>query len=163
MALVALALALLALLWGVAQQRRLRIMAAHYKTLTEGTDGGNLEAVLTGHLENVRSARERSSQALEIARQIERNSTYALQHVALLRYNPFSHTGGDQSFVLALADHHGNGAIINSLHAREGTRIYAKPLASWGSSHALTDEEQEVIHKARTQPVMVSYSSTKGE
>jgi len=163
LALAALGVALLALLWGLAQQRRLQTLTARYQALTEGTDGGNLETVLAGHLENVRAARERANQALEIARHMERNSTYALQHIALLRYNPFSHTGGDQSFVLALADHHGNGAIINSLHAREGTRIYAKPLANWGSSHALTDEEQQVISTARSQPVMVSYSATKGE
>ena len=159
LALAALVLALAALLWGLVQQRRLRSLSAQYHALTDGSDGGNLEAVLTSHLQTVRAAHERSNQALEIARQIERNSTYAVQHVAVVRYNPFSHTGGDQSFVLALADHNGNGALINSLHAREGTRIYAKPLFNWSATHALTEEEQEAINKARSQSFTGSYSA----
>ncbi len=85
--------------------------------------------------------------------QAERQSRSHIQHVGLLRYNPFSHTGGDQSFVLALADHDGNGAIVNSLHAREGTRVYAKPLTGWESVYTLTDDELEAIAKARGRPL----------
>ena len=124
-------------------------MTAQYAALTFDTDGGNLEQVLAGHLDNVRAAREQAAQALETARQAELFCGNHIQHVGLLRYNPFSHTGGDQSFVLALADHHGNGAIVNSLHAREGTRVYAKPLAAWESMYTLTEEELEAIGKAR--------------
>lgn len=149
LALVALAAALAALGWGLYQQRQLRTLTAQYSALTFGTDGGNLEQVLAGHLDNVRAAREQAAQALEIARQAEHFSATHIQHVGLLRYNPFSHTGGDQSFVLALADHDGNGAIVNSLHAREGTRVYAKPLLGWESIYTLTEDELEAIGKAR--------------
>ena len=51
--------------------------------------------------------------------------------------------------MLALADHRGNGAIVNSLHAREGTRVYAKPLENWESIYTLTEDEREAIAKAR--------------
>lgn len=149
LALAALMAALAALGWAWYQQRRLRAVQAHYTALTFGTGGGSLEEVLTGHLENVRAASQQAAQALEVARQVERLSGTHVQHVALVRYNPFSHTGGDQSFVLALADHNGNGAIVNSLHAREGTRVYAKPLTGWDSSYTLTDEERTAIDKAR--------------
>ena len=121
--------------------------------LPDGDSGTAL--VLTGHLDNVRAAREPAAQALEIARQAERLSASHIQHVGLLRYNPFSHTGGDQSFVLALADHDGNGAVVNGLHAREGTRIYAKPLVGWESIYTLTEDEREAIGKARGLPVAV--------
>ena len=84
---------------------------------------------------------------------VERSGRTHIQHVAVVRYNPFNHTGGDQSFVLALADAEGNGAIINSLHARDGTRIYAKPLAAWESSYTLTEEEREAIARARGQHI----------
>lgn len=148
-ALSALAVAVVALTWAIRQQRQLRSLSAQYQALTFDTQGGSLEQVLAGHLDNVRAAREQAAAALEIAHQVERLSASHVQHVGLLRYNPFSHTGGDQSFVLALADHDGNGAIVNSLHAREGTRVYAKPLLAWQSTSTLTEEEQLAIDKAR--------------
>lgn len=149
LALAALTAALVALGWGFRQNRQLRAVQTRYAELTAGTSGGNLEAVLTAHLDNVRSAGESAAQAVEAAREAERQSRSHIQHVGLLRYNPFSHTGGDQSFVLALGDHDGNGALVHSLHAREGTRVYAKPLVGWQSIYTLTDVELEAIAKAR--------------
>lgn len=148
-ALAALALAVVALVWGSVAWRQARTARRRYDLLTMGVDGGNLDAVLHQHLENVRAALERAAQAAETAARVERVSRRHLQHVAVARYNPFSHTGGDQSFILVLADAEGNGAIVNSLHAREGTRIYAKPLAGWTSSYALTEEEEQAIARAR--------------
>ena len=105
-------------------------------------------AVLNEDMANGREALVQAATASETALRVEQLGRSHVQHVAVLRYNPFSNTGGDQSFVLALADHNGDGALINSLHTRDGTRIYAKPLASWGSSHSLTEEE-EALARAR--------------
>ncbi len=163
LALAALAAALLALGWGFRQHRQLRAAQTRYAELTAGTSGGSLEQVLAGHLDNVRMATEKAAQALEIAREAERQSRSHIQHVGLLRYNPFSHTGGDQSFVLAMADHDGNGAIVNSLHAREGTRVYAKPLTGWESIYTLTNDESEAITKARGQAGASVVPSTNGK
>jgi len=69
----------------------------------------------------------------------------------LVRFNPFRDTGGNQSFAWAIVDGYGNGVILASLHSREGTRIYAKPLNRWESPYSLTDEEQEAIARARQQ------------
>jgi hypothetical protein len=161
LALAALMAAVAALVWAIIQRRQLRTLAAHYAALTVDTAGGSLEQVLDGHLDNVQAARAQAAEALAIARQVERFSATHVQHVGLLRYNPFSHTGSDQSFVLAMADHDGNGAVVNSLHAREGTRIYAKPLVSWQSIYPLTDEEQEAIGKARSVPQAVPNGNGK--
>ena len=156
LALAGLAAAVAALAWAIAQRRQLQALAAQYAALTVDTKGGSLEQVLAAHLDNVQAARQQAGEALEVARRVERLSASHVQHVGLLRYNPFSHTGSDQSFVLALADHDGNGAVVNSLHAREGTRIYAKPLVGWQSLYPLTDEEQEAIGRARSLPLAVS-------
>jgi hypothetical protein len=161
LALSGLAIAAAALGWSFYQHRQLRTLTAQYAALTFDTNGGSLEQVLAGHLDNVRAAREQAAQALEIARQAEQFSAAHIQHVGLLRYNPFSHTGGDQSFVLALADHHGNGAVVNSLHAREGTRVYAKPLVGWESVYALTEDELEAIGKARGSLTAVPHRNGK--
>lgn len=149
LALGAAVLALAALVWGALAWRRLQAVEQRYAELTAGTSGGNLEAVLNTHLENVQAALFQASQARQTVQELEKRAKSYVQHVAVIRYNPFDHTGGDQSFVLALADAEGDGVVINSLHARDGTRIYAKPITGWSSLHPLTDEEQAAITMAR--------------
>src|SRR3989344_6056066 len=51
-----------------------------------------------------------------------------IQRVELLRYNPYDDTGGDQSFSVAILDNKGTGFVVTSLHARSGTRVFAKPI-----------------------------------
>lgn len=146
---IALVVAVVALAFALYSWRQMRMLRTQYDGLTTGTDGGSLNAVLNQHMENVRDALAQATAASETAQRVEALGRSHVQHVAVLRYNPFSNTGGDQSFVLALADHNGDGALINSLHTRDGTRIYAKPLAAWGSPHTLTEEEQEALVRAR--------------
>ena len=57
------------------------------------------------------------------------------------------HLGEEQRDLLA--DDHGLGVVISSLHARDMTRVYAKPLVGWESTHSLTDEEKQAIVLAR--------------
>lgn len=71
-----------------------------------------------------------------------------LHKVSVTRFNPFREIGGDQSFCVAFLDDFDNGLVISSLHGREGTRIYAKPLKRGLSSYQLTSEEEEAIAKA---------------
>ena len=149
LALGAAAAALAALIWALLVWRRLQAVEQRYAELTAGTSRGSLEAVLNTHLENVQAALLEASQARQTVQEMEKRGRSHVQHLAVIRYNPFDHTGGDQSFVLALADAQGDGVVINSLHARDGTRIYAKPVTGWRSVHALTDEEQTAITRAK--------------
>jgi len=71
-----------------------------------------------------------------------------------VRFNPFSQTGGNQSFSLALLDGNNNGLVISSLHSREGTRIYAKMVKEGegkgkGKKSSFSNEEKEAILKAK--------------
>ncbi len=129
--------------------RRLRRLEGHYRALTAGTDGGNLEAVLEAHVRDVRAMAAKAQEADALARSLERASRSHLQRVGFLRFNPFRDAGGDQSFTAALADQDGNGLVISSLHSRDVTRVYGKPLAAWESAYPLTDEEQQAILKAK--------------
>ena len=85
---------------------------------------------------------------------LEQAQPHALQWVGSVRFNPFRHTGGAQSFALALADDKGDGFVLSSLHARENTRVYAKPLHEWASEHMLTDEEKQAIERAQRQQAL---------
>ena len=72
----------------------------------------------------------------------------AFQRVGLVRYNPFEDTGGNQSFALAMLDANGDGWILSSLHARTGTRFYAKAVTGGRSELGLSAEEQAAIKQA---------------
>jgi HAMP domain-containing protein len=128
---------------------RLRRLERHYQALTAGTDGGSLEAVLEDHVGQVQQATRRVQELDTLVMRLERNNRTHLQRVGFLRFNPFRDTGGDQSFALALADEGGSGVVISSLHSREVTRVYAKPLVAWQTSYQLTDEEREAIKRAK--------------
>ncbi|MCX7707799.1 MAG: DUF4446 family protein [Anaerolineae bacterium] len=142
MAVVAIGLAL----WLFVRMRRLE---QRYKLLMTGVSGGNLEAILEEHIRRVQEAVARVDELNLLVMRLERNNRSHLQRVGFLRFNPFRDTGGDQSFALALTDEGGNGVVISSLHSREVTRVYAKPLVAWQTSYQLTDEEQQAIARAR--------------
>jgi hypothetical protein len=73
----------------------------------------------------------------------------SIQAIGLVRFQAFMDYGGDQSFALAIADAAGDGVIISSIFARDGTRVYAKPLTGWTSSYSLSFEEEEAINQAQ--------------
>ncbi len=129
---------------------RLRRLEGHYRLLTTGTDGGNLQAVLEDHVGQLQAETAKVQALDEAVRAMEEANCGHIQHLGFLRYNPFRETGGDQSFVLALADGNGDGTVISSLHSRDVTRVYAKPLRAWQSAYPLTEEELQAIAKART-------------
>ncbi len=72
-----------------------------------------------------------------------------IQKVELLRFNPYDDTGGDQSFTACLLDSNGSGIVITSLHARSGTRMFAKGITTGKSGkYRLSKEEEQVLKKA---------------
>ncbi len=80
---------------------------------------------------------------------LEARGRKAFQRIGLVRYNPFEDTGGNQSFALALLDADDDGIVISSLHARGGTRIYAKAVAAGRPEAALSEEETQALALAR--------------
>lgn len=130
---------------------RVRALEARYERLVEGTEGGALEAVLFQHADHARQAIAIARQTEQRVQQLTLEAQTHLQHCGVVRFNTFLNTGGDQSFCLVLADATGRGVILTSLHAREATRIYAKPLVDWRSPYPLTEEEQRAIHQALTR------------
>lgn len=78
----------------------------------------------------------------------KKDSLTNLQNLAVLKYNPYNDTGGDQSFSLALLDGKMDGILITSLHSRSGTRIYLKAIKLGKSELELSKEEVQVLKKA---------------
>lgn len=128
--------------------RRTRQLDARLKGITRGADGRSLEAILDAHLEKVF---EMSRGLTDIAARtaiLEAAQRKSFQRVGLVRYNPFEETGGNQSFALALLDAAGDGWVLSSLHARAGTRVYAKAISSGRSEAGLSAEETAAIAQA---------------
>ena len=147
-----LAIAVVGLLaWVIVIQVRLSRMRQQYARLMSGVKDGNVEYVLEQHMDELRAALQTVSTLEQETRRIDRTLKLAMQRKGLVRYNAFRNTGGDQSFAWALVDGYGNGVVLSSLHARENTRVYAKPLYDWKSSYSLTKEEEQAIAQALEQ------------
>jgi hypothetical protein len=73
----------------------------------------------------------------------------ALRHVAVVRYDAFTDTGGLLSWSLAMLDDSGSGVVLTSIQGRNESRTYAKNVAAWSSEGQLSPEEEDAISRAR--------------
>ena len=113
-----------------------------------GHGGRSLHDLLAGNASAVERASERMSEMEAMQGVIDARTQRSLQHIGMVRFNPFDDTGSDQSFAIALLDDRRDGVVISSLHGRANTRVFAKPVADGGSPHNLSDEEAEAIRIA---------------
>ncbi|MFW6282752.1 MAG: DUF4446 family protein [Minisyncoccales bacterium] len=101
---------------------------------------------LVSKLEKLETKLDKTSEKLE---DLEDYSRCFVNNVGITRYNPFKHSGGNQSFSVAILDSFENGVVITSLYSREGNRVYAKPIKQGDSDFSLSDEERKAIKKAK--------------
>ena len=142
------ALVVLLLIGFLVQSARLGRAVRGYRELVRGSDGGTLHDRLVGSAEQAVRATERMNEMEAMHAVIEQRSKRSLQHIGLVRFNPFEDTGSDQSFAIALLDDQRDGIVISSLHGRANTRLFAKPVSAGGSPHNLSDEESQAIRIA---------------
>jgi hypothetical protein len=134
------------------QTRRVRRLGRRLDGLTRDTKGRSLEAILDAHLDKVYAVAAELDELTARSAMLESSGRRAIQRVGLVRYNPFEETGGNQSFALALTDAAGDGFVVSSLHARSGTRLYAKTVVAGRSDAALSAEEAEALRQALAPP-----------
>ncbi|MEA2653947.1 MAG: hypothetical protein QOI37_1174 [Chloroflexota bacterium] len=128
--------------------RRTRRIDVRLLGLTRGVEGHSLEAVLDAHLDKVFAVASELDELAAKMAVLEGVQRRTFQKVGLVRYNPFDETGGNQSFALALLDAGGNGWVLSSLHARTGTRVYAKAIKAGVADGGLSEEETAAIQRA---------------
>jgi len=132
----------------VVHSARLGRAVRAYRDLVRDGDGGSLHDRLAGSAEQAVRAAERMARIEAMQSLLEARSQRSLQHIGLVRFNPFDDTGSDQSFAIALLDEQRDGVVVSSLHGRANTRVFAKPVAGGGSPHTLSDEESQAIRVA---------------
>lgn len=122
----------------------------HYRRLTKNITKKDLKTVLT----QILSQQELSSKEIALLKksltQVKIDIKSNLQKIGFVRFNPFSQTGGDQSFSLALLDDNNNGLVLSSLHSRDTTRLYTKTIKSGrAEGYDLSKEEIKAIQVAK--------------
>ena len=143
---------LLLLLIVVVQARRQSRLRRRLDGLMRGPEGRSIEAILDAHLDKVLAVARELDELSARSAVLEADSRRAVQRIGLVRFNPFEETGGNQSFALALTDKNGDGFVVSSLHARTGTRLYAKAIVAGRSDSALSAEEAEALRIAPSAP-----------
>lgn len=147
--LIVMAVAILVLLaLVIVQSVRVGRAVDAYRQLVRDGSGGSLQDVLQAHVSRVDEVRGRLGEIDAVQATLEHRTRTSIQHVGLVRFNPFEDTGSDQSFALALLDDERHGVVISSLHGRTNTRLFAKPVEGGASSHTLSDEEAQAIRVA---------------
>lgn len=121
-----------------------------YDKLFKGGDKKDLLQVLNKLAEDFGLQDQQIKDLIKTLEKTNKDSLCHFQKIGLVRFNPFAGTGGDQSFCLALLDGEENGLVISSLHSRDTTRIYAKPVKKGrAAGYELSTEEVQAIKNSK--------------
>lgn len=125
-------------------------MTAHYNRLTMGITSATLKQVLVELIGKYEKTGRDIQSIYKTIDELSKDGKLHLQRLGIVRFNPFSDTGGSQSFTIAILDGKDNGIIMTSLYARTGNRWYIKHIKLGSSEDVeLSKEEQSAIKKAR--------------
>lgn len=140
---------LLLFLINVVSLVKIKRLNARSRVFFEGKDGKNLEEMILKNIQDLKSLDRDIQELYNISNKINALAQRSVHRTGLIRFNPFKDIGGDQSFSLALLDGKNSGVTISSLHTREGTRVYVKPINKGKSEkYTLTEEEKQSIQMA---------------
>jgi len=108
---------------------------------------------LKGVLNKVKGLEEKVEKILEEIEKMKKEQRFSVQKVGIIRFNPFSEVGGDQSFSVALLNEGDDGMVITSLYSRQENRVYGKPIKNSQSEYSLSEEEKQAIEKAKNSKI----------
>ncbi len=136
------------LIWTIILQVQLLNIKKHYSTLLAGVDVPDLQTAWDRHLARIEQLLQATTTISEAQARLANTMKQVVQRVGFLRYNSLGDVGGEQSFVIALLDDTGTGVVIDSIHTRSGTRVYAKQIERGKASLKLSEEEEQTIQSA---------------
>ncbi|ASA24986.1 DUF4446 family protein [Paenibacillus donghaensis] len=129
----------------IMQGAKLRTMRRKYESMMGGNGVEDLEGLLID-LKNQADMLEEEQHKHKAALEATGVRIRSMKsNIALKRYNAFGERGNNLSFSLALVDDDQSGVVITSLHNRENSYIYSKPMDKGESQIPLSPEEKEVI------------------
>jgi uncharacterized protein DUF4446 len=136
------ALVVAAVLW-----RRLARISAAQKVVLASDHRDLLEfaVALQGRIDDLHGVIDEVASGLS---RVDRRVDGAVTNTAVVRYDAYEGTGGQQSASVALLDATRTGAVVTAIQGRDYARIYVKDLDRGRSSVALSPEEQEAVERA---------------
>ena len=141
------AVAVLALAVALAVWRRTSRLAAG-QAVVLGSDSGDLlefAIALQARIDDLHRAVDEVAAGLS---RVDRRVDGSVTNTAVVRYDAYEGTGGQQSASVALLDATRSGAVLTAIQGRDYARIYVKDLDRGRSSVALSPEEQEAVDRA---------------
>ena len=141
------AVAAIALLLALALWIRVsRVRSAQAVLLGSGTgDLLDFAVALQGRIDDLHRMVDEVATGLS---RVDRRVDGALTNTAVVRYDAYEGTGGQQSASVALLDATRTGTVFTAIQGRDYARIYVKDLDRGRSSVALSPEEQEAVDRA---------------
>ncbi len=127
---------------------RLFYLEKKFKKIFGGGDPKTFEALVAEHAGRLDGVEQILSQLGDAHSTLAQDFLGSVQKVSMVRFNPFSDTGSDQSFVIALLDGRNDGVVFSSLYTRGQPLIYAKPIKAGSSSYQLSEEEHDALARA---------------
>ena len=79
---------------------------------------------------------------------VDRRVDSAVTNTAVVRYDAYEGTGGQQSASIALLDQTRSGVVVTAIQGRDYARVYVKELEHGRASLALSPEELEAVERA---------------
>jgi hypothetical protein len=136
------ALVVVVLLW----RRTSRLAATQSVVLGQSTgDLLDFAVSLQGRIDDLHRAVDEVAAGLS---RVDRRVDGALTNTAVVRYDAYEGTGGQQSASVALLDATRTGTVVTAIQGRDYARVYVKDLDRGRSSVALSPEEQEAVDRA---------------
>ena len=128
--------------WALSTEKRLKrfFLGKKAKDLEETI------AILEKNIVELQIAKEKIEADIENSNQKLKKSVRGLE---VIRFNPFPDQGGNQSFAIGMLNEDGDGVVLSSLYSRERMSVFAKPVKNGKSEFELSDEEKEVLQKAK--------------
>lgn len=140
--LAALALLLAGLLW----LRLARLRAAQRALLGgEARDLVDFAVSLQGRIDDLHGVVDEIAAGLS---RVDRRVDGAITNTAVVRYDAYEGTGGQQSASFAFLDATRTGTVVTAIQGRDYARIYVKDLDRGRASVALSPEELEAVERA---------------
>jgi len=140
-----LALALVVFVW----RRVSRIQASQAVVLgSERRDLLDFAVSLQGRIDDLYRAVDEVAAGLS---RVDRRVDGSVTNTAVVRYDAYEGTGGQQSASLALLDATRTGTVVTAIQGRDYARVYVKDLDRGRSSVALSPEEQEAVDRAMSR------------
>ena len=144
-AVAAFALAGLALVW-----RRLSTIRGSQSVLLGGDrrDLVDFAVSLQTRIDDLHRAVDEIAAGLS---RVDRRVDGALTNTAVVRYDAYQDTGGQQSASFAFLDSTRTGTVVTAIQGRDYARIYVKDLDRGRASVALSPEEQQAVDRAMSR------------